>query len=155
MADREKIVLLSRLAVYDKHMSESDKKTNNYFMHDYIYSRNVRTRFFALLGSLIIIIFYAVNKILIQKADIFELDYKKEITAVIVFTVLVLILYTVIGGLKAASEYRAGQKRIKAYLEVLSKAGSDKSDKITAHEGTRKERHGRDIIYTGGNYKRY
>ena len=144
MADKEKIVLLTRLALYDKYMSESDKKTNGYFMHDYIYAKNIRTRFFAFLGAAIVVGFYMINKVLVEKADIFTLDYRKELTGAALFIVIVLAAYTAIGGLRAASAYRASQKRIKAYLDVLKKTG----------EKTREVRYGRNIVYTGNNHQR-
>ena len=152
MIDKEKIVLLTRLAIYDKHMSESDKKVNQYFLHDYIYSRNIRTRFFAFIGSLIVILFMVMHRVFIEEVDIFALDYRKEITEIVIFIVIVLVLYTVIGGLQAAVAYKTSQKRIKAYLEVLKKAGMEKQTK-TSEEAYRR-RYGRDLIYTGNNYQR-
>ena len=152
MADKEKIVLLTRLAIYDKHLSDADKKMNNYFLHDYIYAKNIRTRFFAFTGSLIIVFFYALYRIFVEKADIFMLDYKKELTDVIGFIVIILVVYTAIGSLQAAIAYRAGQKRIKAYLEVLKKTLA--RDAPAAGERVRERRYGRDIVYTGDNYQR-
>ena len=155
MADREKIVLLTRLALYDKYMSDSDKKTNGYFLHDYIYSKNIRTRFFAFFGALILILFNLIYRIFVEKTDIFMLDYKKELTDIVVFVVIVLVVYTAIGSLKAAVAYRASQKRIKAYLEVLKRTGEQTGAPRRAAVGRAYERrYGRDIVYTGADHKR-
>ena len=155
MIDKEKIVLLTRLAIYDKHMSESDKKINNYFLHDYIYARNLRTRFFAFIGSMIIILFYMMHRIIIEEIDIFALDYQKELTDIVIFIVIILVFYTIISSIQAAVTYKTSQKRIKAYLEVLKKAGMEKDTQERASEEAYKRQHGRDIIYTGSNYQRY
>ena len=159
--DREKIVLLTRLAVYDKHLSESDRKINNYFLHDYIYSKNIRTRFFAFTGAFILFAYYAMYRILVLNADVFTLDYKKEITEAAVFFAAIIALYTIIGSIRAAVEYRICQKRIKAYMEVLKKTGEmgvkpKKADIFRAEPKERyNENDGTSIIYKGGNYKHY
>jgi len=155
MADKEKIVLLTRLAVYDSRMSDSDKKINNYFLHDYIYAKNIRTRFFAFLGAVILVFFYALYRIFIEKTDIFTLDYVKELTVIVVFIVFVLVFYTAVGGLQAAFQYNASQKRINAYLDVLKKTGEMGKDNRSPDERAKAKENGRDIIYTSGNYKHY
>jgi len=154
MIDKEKIVFLTRLAVYDKYMSESDKKKNCFFLHDYIYAKNIWTRFYAFLGSMIIVAFYLLHRIFVEKIDIFAMDYRKEITDIAVFIIIILVLYTLVGSLQAAVAYNASQKRIRAYLEVLKKAGEMKQARITADERANDKRYGRDLIYTGDNYKR-
>ena len=152
MPDKEKIVLLTRLAVYDKHMSESDKKMNDYFLHDYIYSKNIWTRFYAFIGSMILIVFYLLYRILIKETDIFALDYVKELTNIAIFVFVVLVFYTLVGSLRAMVSYRAGQKRIRAYLEVLRKTGE--TAETPTGERAYERRHGRNLIYTGSNHKR-
>jgi len=153
MPDKEKIVLLTRLAVYDKHMSESDKKMNDYFLHDYIYSKNIWTRFYAFLGSMILIAFYLLYRILIEETDIFSVDYVREFTNIAVFIVGVLVFYTLVGSLRAMVSYRAGQKRIRAYLDVLKKTG-EPAEARRAGERAYERRHGRNLIYTGSDNKR-
>ena len=154
MVDKEKVVLLNRLAIYDKHISESDKKINDYFLHDYIYAKNIRTRFFAFIGSLIILAFYMLHRIFVEEIDLFALDYMKELTDAAVFIVIILVLYTLIGSLQASVTYRASQKRIRAYLEVLKRAGEMESAVKQTDEGNKINRYGRDIIYKSGDYQR-
>ena len=154
MIEKEKIVLLTRLAVYDKHMSESDKKINNYFLHDYIYAKNIWTRFYAFIGSVIVVFFYLLYRILIEQTDVFAMDYRKEITDVAIFIIAVLVLYTLIGSLQAAVSYRASQKRIRAYLDVLNKTGEEKNARRIPGERTYERRYGQNIVYTGDNYQR-
>jgi len=155
MADKEKIVLLTRLAIYDTRMSESDKKINNYFLHDYIYAKNVRTRFFAFIGAAIVVLFYVLYRIFVEKTDIFTLDYVRELTVIAAFVVFVLVFYTAVGGLQAAFQYSASQKRINAYLDVLKKTGEMETDDRSPGERAKVRDNGRDSIYTSGNYKRY
>lgn len=163
--DKEKIVLLTRLAIYDKYMSESDKKINNYFLHDYIYKKNFATRAFAFIGSLIIVFFYLLHKVFVMGADIFELDYRQELIDIAIFVVVVLVLYTIIGSFKSAMEYKASQNRIKAYIEVLKKATADEEEQKAERPARRTRKDSKedslleehdgynesDIVYTGNN----
>jgi len=150
MADKEKIVLLTRLALYDKHMSDADKKINNYFLHDYIYAKNIRTRFFACCGTIILVLFYVMYRIFVEQADIFALDYVKELTGIAVFVAAVLVFYTLVGSLRAAVAFRASQKRIGAYLDVLDiTSGEDR----LFEERVNNRRNGRNTVLPGNSNK--
>jgi len=127
--NKEKIILMTRLAVYDKHSAAKDKRINDYFLHDYIYKSNMYTRIAVITGALILVSLNILYRVLNESADIFDLDYTQELKKIGLFILAAALFYTVIGSLKAAREYYKCQKRIKEYtdcMEKLEKAGLKK-----------------------------
>ncbi|MCL2564304.1 MAG: hypothetical protein FWE24_00640 [Defluviitaleaceae bacterium] len=121
MVDKEKIIIMTNLAVYDKNHGEADRKANTFFRHDYIYWQNFWARLYALLGCLIIISFYIIERIVINQEDLFEIDYSAEGVRILLFIVVVLFICSSISSLKATREYSRIQKRIEKYIELTEK----------------------------------
>lgn len=116
---KEKIILMTKLAVYEKENSGRDQRINDYFLHDYIYKCNMWTRFSAIIGAVIVIFFIVLHKIFIESVDLFASDYVKELKSAVVLIVFLLVVYTVISTIKATMEYRTAQKRLNAYIQLL------------------------------------
>ena len=55
MKSRQKILLMTKLALYEKHYGAVDRAANDYFRHDFIYKKNLGTRFAVGFGGLIIL----------------------------------------------------------------------------------------------------
>lgn len=112
---------MAKLAAYDKYRSPNDKKMAEFFRHDYVYRRNMGTRFFTLLGSLIVIMFYFMHRIIIDHLDI--LDITGQVTTDLIkagiFLILVQVLYTLLGYLRYTREYNEAQRRIGDYYENM------------------------------------
>lgn len=121
MVDKEKIIIMTNLAVYDKKYGEADGKANTFFRHDYIYWQNFWTRLYAFLGCLIIIGFYIIQRLVIDQEDLFEIDYRDEGIRILLFVVAVLFICSTISSLKATREYSRIQKRIEKYLALTEK----------------------------------
>ena len=121
MIDREKIIIMTNLAIYDKNHGSNDSKANTFFRHDYVYWKNFWARLYALLGSLIIVGFYIIDKVVINEADLFEIDYRAEGIRILVFIVAVMFFVSLISSMKATREYTAIQKRIEEHLKLAEK----------------------------------
>lgn len=123
MFDRQKIIIMSKLAVYDKNYAREDRKKAEYFRHDYVYRQNLGTRFYVFIGSVIVILFYLVHKIVIDSLDIL---YITDDTALVligsgIFMLLVQFFYSMMGMLFHSREYNDAQQRISEYFENLNK----------------------------------
>ncbi len=133
MYDPQKIVIMTKLAIYDKYYGSKDRKFDDYFRHDYAYRKNMWTRFFILISSAAVLLLYLVNKIMVDEADIFSIDYKALIGSSASYVFLILIAYTVITSFKAVYDYNSAQKRLDKYYELINmlegRDGSDTTDK--------------------------
>jgi len=132
MTNEEKIIIMTRLAVYDKRYGEADREANSFFRHDYIYWKNFWNRFYALIGCFIIIGFYAFNRIFIVGEDIFEIDYRLEGFRILTFIVIVMFICSTISSLKSTREYSIIQKRLETHLKLTEKL-EGKGDKTPDH----------------------
>ena len=138
LADKEKIIIMTNLAIYDKNHGEADKKANAFFRHDYIYWQNFWTRLHAFLGALIIVGFYIIERLVINQEDLFEIDYSAEGARILLFIVAVLFASSVISSLKATREYSKIQKRIERYLDLTEKLEGE--GELPAYHGTNSNR---------------
>jgi len=121
MVDKEKIIIMTNLAIYDKNHGGADRRANTFFRHDYVYWKNFWARLYALLGSLILVAFYIIDKIVINGEDLFEIDYRAEGIRILVFVVSVMVIASLISSLKSTREYSIIQKRLDSYLKLTEK----------------------------------
>ena len=147
MVDKEKLITMTKLAIYDKNDGEADRKYMGYFRSDYVYKYNFWNRFFVLIGTIMVIIMYYAHKILIENVDIFDMDYRAELIDAATFLIIVIVFYTVIGTAIATVRYYLAQKRIKKYFALIAKLDSLSKAKDFTEEDTL-ENHGADIVYT-------
>lgn len=140
MKSKSEIILMTKLAIYDKSHGKKDRVCNDYFKGDYVYKKNMWTRFYTAIGTLILIIFIFLHRIAVYEIDIFTLDFKTEISKYAVYFLTVLIAYTIIGSFLSAREYNKSRLRFKKYLLVLSKL--DGSAKKNQHSNKEDLRHG-------------
>lgn len=149
MIRKEKIILMTKLAVYDKYEGEADRRANEYYRHDYIFKKNIWTRFCAAVGAVILLAFDWLWKIFVKEIDLSLLNYRQELLDAVFFIVAVMILYTLIGTVKATVEYNRSQKRLQKYFYVLNKL-----DRLQLEDSDhdQEEPDGTDIIYTRDNY---
>jgi hypothetical protein len=118
--DKEKIILMTKLAVYEKNEGAADKRKMEYFLNDYVYRRNIGIRARAMIGCAIVIMLYALHRIIIDNADIISgIDYAKELGVICAFAVSVLVAYSIIGSAVNIADYHAAGKRIKTYLKTI------------------------------------
>ena len=123
--NKDKIILMAKLAVYDKHNGKNDHKDDEYFRQDYIYSNNMRTRFYAFFGCIILAVFYFLHIASYQETDIFSIDYLSEAIRVGIFFTVVLVGYTFIGTILYTARHVQLQKRLDEYYGLLSKLDSN------------------------------
>jgi len=119
--DKKKILIMTRMALYDKKYAEIDKKRLSCFRDDYVYRKNFVARFYALIGTIILLAVSYASRIYFQEIDPFELNFQNEMYYIIKVVAFVLILYTVIGGLKHNYEYSVSEKRNLRYIKNIER----------------------------------
>ena len=115
MSKAKKIIVMTQLALYDKHFGRGDRAVNEYFRHDYIYRKNMGNRFAVGIGSLIIVAIYWLRNIFIEGVDVFELYIRQHIIDAVTFILAVMAFYTVVGIIQGTREYFVMEKRLANY----------------------------------------
>jgi hypothetical protein len=116
---QQKIIVMTQLALYDKHKGHTDQLANDYFRHDYIYRKNLGTRFAVGFGGFIMLGFYWARNIFIDGADLFELDFTTYLYDSILFILALLAVYSLIGTIQGTREYYLVQKRLTRYHALV------------------------------------
>jgi hypothetical protein len=118
MLNPQRIVVMTKLALYEKHEGAADRNANDYFRHDYIYKKNMGTRIAVGIAGLIILAVYWVRLIFLEGVDVFELNIQRNLIDSILFIVVLMALYSLIGTIQGTREYYLMQKRL-AKAEAL------------------------------------
>ena len=119
MVNQLKIITMTRLALYDKHEGVNDRIVNAFFRHDHIYRNNLGTRFAVGLGSIIILVIYWLQAILLNERDLFELDFRQYGIDSLMFIIAVLAVYSLIGTIQGTRQYYLVQKRLAQYQALV------------------------------------
>ena len=120
MNKAKKIIVMTQLALYDKHYGKSDRLVNEYFRHDYIYRKNLGNRLAVGSGAILIMAIYWIRNIFIEGVDVFELYIRQHITDAVLFILAVMAFYTVIGIIQGTREYFLVEQRLKHYEDLVA-----------------------------------
>ena len=120
MNKAKKIIVMTQLALYDKHHGKSDRLINEYFRHDYIYRKNLGNRLAVGSGAVVIMAIYWIRNIFIEGVDVFELYLRQHIIDAVIFILAVMAFYTVIGIIQGTREYFLVEERLKHYEDLVA-----------------------------------
>ena len=121
MINKQKIILMTKMAVYDKNEGAADRQANHYFRHDYIYRKNMWTRLCAGIGAVILLAVYWLKLIFFDGGQVLGEDLPQMFRNSVVFAAVVLVAYSIIGSLQAAKQYRKTQDRLEHYKRLTEK----------------------------------
>lgn len=129
---------MTKLAVYEKKYIKEDRRRNSYYIEDYIYVKNFKTRFSVTIVVLMFVIFDGmrmVNENLAIPADLNEFIniYMKPY---LVPWIIVLIGYTMISTAVYRKRYMTSQKRLKGYNKLLKQLDAYDQDKANEERAT-------------------
>ena len=119
--EREKIIIMSKLAIYDKVGFEKDAKSNNYFQHDYVYKQNMIMRFFLFFGCLILITFYVMDMFLNDELDILTADFMPYAITFLGFIVVVMVFYSIIGTIIYTRKFNRSRRKVEEYFALMDR----------------------------------
>jgi len=119
--NKEKIIIMTKLAVYDKKYGEQDKLANEMFYRDYVYRRNFLLRTFAGVGCIIPATIYLLVLVLSEDMDFFNFDFVGYGINIFIITVAIMLFYTIIGTIIATKEYKNIKIRLQKYFGLIKK----------------------------------
>lgn len=121
MVDENKIMLMVKMAHYEKNHIKQDKKVTEYFVEDYIYINNFKTRLGITLITLWFIGFGALK--MLMKDIVFPISmwhfieiYIKPYFYPWLFSI---ILYTIISSILYGRRYKIANKRFEEYRKLV------------------------------------
>lgn len=127
--DSKKVIMMTKLATYDKKYAKKDKRINSYFQHDYVYVQNAWTRFFVLIGCVIVMGIWFLSKIVSNQIGEVLLNYKYYGTRWSAFVLGIIVVYTAVSYVLAYRRYEKSRKRLEAYNRALLKINTMGYDK--------------------------
>jgi len=110
---------MAKMAVYDKRYGKADRAAFSFYRRDYIYRKNMWTRFSVGIGSLFLLGIYWLHEIFIYGTDIQELDIYQSVTNSVLFLVTVMAFYTMVGTIQGTIEYYKIQRRMEDYIDMI------------------------------------
>ena len=119
MISKKRVIMMTKLALYDRQYGSRDKKDNLYYRHDYIYRKNMWTRLCASIGAAIILAVYWIYQIFALNKSFLEIDYKQAGITAATFVLAVMAVYTILGTIRETAQYAKGQRRLKNYMRML------------------------------------
>ena len=119
MISKKRIIMMTKLAVYDQRYGSRDKKNNEYYRHDYIYRKNMWTRLCAFIGAAILLGVYWIYQLFVLNVSFLEIDYQNAGMEAAVFVLAVMAIYTVIGTIRETAQYAKSQRRLRNYMRML------------------------------------
>lgn len=123
MVDKERIALMTKLATNDKHYTKEDLRITTHYREDYVYLNNLKTR----LSVLMVVAGFVALHILmkIEKGVNMPTTVKEVLGEYVfpygIFTLIILLFYTVLSTHIYRKKYAKAQKRREEYLKILKK----------------------------------
>ena len=140
MSKAKKIIVMTQLALYDKHHGKADRSIYEFYRHDYIYRKNMGNRLAVGIGALLIVAIYWLRNIFVEGVDVFELYIRQHVVDAGTFILAVLAFYTVIGILQGTREYFLVEKRLTTYEGLIDYLENAEEREKMLGEQTRRER---------------
>ncbi len=131
MIDQDKIILMTKLAVYENKYIKEDRRRNSYYLEDYIYVNNFKTR---LSVTIAVVLFVMLDIIENMNHNIIFPDsimsfVKAYISPYLMPWIVILIIYTMISTTVYGKRYAVSQKRLKGYNKLLKQLNAYEQDK--------------------------
>lgn len=121
MLNREKVKIMTKLAMYEKSTGREDKEIMNYFKVDFISFNNFKTQVGVTIALLLIFGSETASIIMQNLPTITDYDFIGLGKKYLIIWIGVIILYTIISSLYHRGRYNLAKKRIDDYQSLLHK----------------------------------
>ncbi len=121
MIDQNKIILMTKMAQYEKNHMKKDKRITDYFIEDYVYLNNFKTR---LAVMLVTVFFIGIGTFQIVTSNIIfptslEQFLEIYINPYVYPWLMATIIYTIISTLVYSARYTKANKRMSEYKHYV------------------------------------
>lgn len=133
MLNEEKIKLMTRISIFEKHEKSRDLRTSKYFKEDYVRYGGLRTIIAATVCYWLIVMIYCYFNMQAILSKINDMDYFKVIGLLMSGYLLVVLILYVVGFFVYFGKYQAARKKLIVYnrdLKTLINLGVKKKKKV-------------------------
>ncbi len=121
MIKKEKVKLMTHLAIYEQNEGKEDMKTNEYYKSNYVSFQNFKRR----LGvTIALILIFGGHFSIVFMNNLYEmeqLDYMKYGSVYLIIWLVAMVVYTIIGTMKYSKKYEKAKARIDDYKAILNR----------------------------------
>lgn len=128
MLSEEKIKLMTKLAIYEKHTGKKTMKLTKYFQMDYVSWNMLKTGIAVTIGYLLIIAVYIAYHFEEFVEEIYTMDYMALGREIAARYVMLLVIYMVVTFIIYSVRYSQGMKSLKRYQKNLKKVEADSEE---------------------------
>jgi uncharacterized membrane protein len=121
MLNENKIKMMTKMAIYEKHEGRQMLKNSRYFKGDYVAFGVLRTLIATTFAYILMVILYALCNMERLIADINSMDYAVVGRQLGLYYILLVIVYAVIGAMVYTCRYNKSRKGLKKYFSRLNK----------------------------------
>lgn len=124
MINEEKIVLMTKLAAFEKHQSRKNSQIVNYYRADYIGFQVVKAVIAATLSFAAVFAIYIFYNFEELMADVYKLDFMEVGKSILIIYAIVTGVYAVICYAVYTHRYSKAKKELKGFYSNLRKLGN-------------------------------
>lgn len=128
MLNEDKIIAMTKLAVYERRIGQEDFAINQYFKNDYILIKNIWTRVSVTISCAIIFSCYIMMQIFLFLSDNIEFDLYGTAIGCVAIYIGLMIVYSIFSTDIYKRKYMESQKRLEKYNEVLTSLNNKKDE---------------------------
>jgi len=119
MLDKNKIVLMTALSVYEEKDGKDDISVNNYFRGDYIGIEVLKGAVYGTFAYAVIFAMYMLYDLEVFMVDFYKMDVVEFAQGVLKKYIIFLAIYMVISYFVALFKFTRAKKHIEKYREAL------------------------------------
>ncbi|MCT4543382.1 MAG: hypothetical protein N4A63_07555 [Vallitalea sp.] len=124
--NKEKVKIMTNLAIYEKNLGKDDFTVNNFFKSNYISYNNFKTRLGVAIAMCIIFAGDLMRRITKDINNITEIDYVSIGIRYLIILAIVLTIYTILSTFIYKKRYKNAETRIEKYKKLINKLDSYK-----------------------------
>ncbi len=119
--NKEKVKMMTHLAIYEKNVGKEDFGVNNFFKSNYVSYQNFKTRLGVAIAMCILFSIDLYQRLMKDLNKITEFEFIGMGIKYLIILVVVLTVYTIISTIIYKKRYKSAEIRIGKYKKLLSK----------------------------------
>ncbi len=119
MIDNERVRIMTRMSIYEKHEGKGDLKFNKFFKSDYARLQVLKTLVWVTIAYVIVIALVVLYKLEYFIDNALVLDYPELGKTILMYYIIVLTVYLVGALVGYSLKYQFSRKRLKKYYRLL------------------------------------
>ncbi|MCQ2498044.1 MAG: hypothetical protein MJ133_03590 [Lachnospiraceae bacterium] len=121
MINEEKVILMTKLAAFEKREGRKDNNILSYFRSDYIGFQILKAVIAGTISFFAVLVVYVFYNFETLMADIYKMDFMEMGKSIVTIYLIVIVIYAVLCYILYAYRYSKAKRRLKTYYMNLRK----------------------------------